>query len=235
MTESRKPTEEETSELRQLVERLGGEVSEVGRWIEIVSAFLLSAAVDLSAFSAWQATLWGGKQSISFAEASSSRAQSNRELAIALTEIAYDVGAFVDASIIFAEGDEEALEIFDERLFRDEFKPALEAWLALDPLNDLEAPRTPFEIEEYTNSNLDESMALQEAADEKFEEGKEASGNSDDYILAMVFFASVLFFSGISTKFRSQWIRSVSIVIAVAALSAGVAWLVSLPRLDVGV
>jgi hypothetical protein len=104
MTESRKPTEEETSELRQLVERLGGEVSEVGRWIEIVSAFLLSAAVDLSAFSAWQATLWGGKQSISFAEASSSRAQSNRELAIALTEIAYDVGAFVDASIIFAEG-----------------------------------------------------------------------------------------------------------------------------------
>jgi hypothetical protein len=130
---------------------------------------------------------------------------------------------------------EEALEIFNERLFRDEFKPALDAWLALDPLNDLEAPRTPFYIEEYTNSNLDESIALQEVADEKFEEGKEASGNSDDYILARVFFASVLFFSGISTKFRGQWIRSVSIVVAVAALSAGMAWLVSLPRLDVGV
>ncbi len=234
MTESGQPTEEETTELRRFGERPGGEVSEGGRWIELLSAILLSVAVVLSAFSAWQATLWGGEQSAFYAKASSGEVQASRDLAMALTEIAYDVGAFVDAAVVFTEGNEEELEVFNEWLFRDEFKPALEAWLALDPLNDLEAPRTPFEIEEYTNSNLDKSMVLQEAADEKYEEGEEANKNSGDYMLGMVFFASVLFFSGISTKFRSQWIRSAIIVIAVASLSSGVAWLASLPRLDVG-
>lgn len=34
--------------------------------------------------------------------------------------------------------------------FREEFKPAFEAWVALDPLNNPETPSSPFAMTEYT-------------------------------------------------------------------------------------
>ena len=122
------------------------QVTETARWIELVSAVLLSVAVVFSAFSAWEATLWGGNQSISFAEASSLRVQSNRELVIGVAEVSYDAGTFANAAAAYVEGREEAVSLYEELLVRDEFEPALEAWLALDPSNNPEAPRTPLGV-----------------------------------------------------------------------------------------
>jgi hypothetical protein len=234
MTEKQPPSPEgapDEAMLEELLSRLQG--GEFARWIDLISAVLLAVAVVASAFSAWQATLWGGVQATSYAEASSKRLQSNAALATALTEISYDATSFALGAVEYFRGDEDAVEFFFERLFREEFEPALEAWLATEPLQNPEAPRTPFDLPEYTNADLEESQRLQEEAEAKFEEGKEANQNSDDYILATVLFASVLFFAGVTTKFKSPRVRVLSLAVAVAAFAAGMTWVVSLPRLDV--
>ncbi|TET49710.1 MAG: hypothetical protein E3J64_09275 [Anaerolineales bacterium] len=233
MTEKPPPAEGGPDEamLEELLSRLQG--GEFARWIDLASAVLLAVAVVASAFSAWQATLWGGVQATSYAEASSKRLQSNAAVTTALTQISYDATSFALGAVEYFEGNQEAVEFFEERLFREEFRPALEAWLATEPLQDPEAPKTPFELPEYKNANLEESQRLTEEAEAKFEEGKEANKNGDDYILATVLFASVLFFAGVTTKFKSPRVRALSLFIATAALAVGMTWLVSLPRLDV--
>jgi hypothetical protein len=217
--------------VEELLSRLEG--GEFARWIDLASAVLLAVAVVASAFSAWQATLWSGVQATSYAEASSKRLQSNAALTTALTEISYDATSFALGAAEYFGGDQEAVQFFTERLFREEFKPAVEAWLATEPLQNPEAAKTPFQLPEYKNANLEDSQRLQEEAEAKFEEGKEANKNGDDYILATVLFASVLFFAGITTKFKSPRVRVFSLVVAVAAFAGGMVWMGSLPRLDV--
>jgi hypothetical protein len=217
--------------LEELLSRLSG--GEFARWIDLVSAVLLAVAVVVSAFSAWQATLWGGVQATSYAEASSKRLQSNAAQSAALTEISYDATSFALGAVEFFRGNQEAIEFFGERLFRDEFQPALEAWYATEPLVNPEAPKTPFDLPEYRNANLEESQRLQEEAEAKFDEGKEANQNSDEYILATVLFASVLFFAGITTKFKSPRVRALSLVVATSVLVVSLVWLFGLPRQEV--
>ena len=48
--------------------------------------------------------------------------------------------------------------------------------------------------------------------DRRFEEGKEATENADKYVFATVFFAIVLFFSGVSLRF--EWWRLRIVMVA---------------------
>ncbi len=207
---------------------------ELTHWLEILAAALMALAVVGSAFSAWQATRWGGEQSTLFAEASSLRAQSNRATTAAGQQISYDAIIFAQFAIAFTQdalsgGLPPEATTLSELLVRDEFRPALEAWTELDPLNNPDAPRTPFDLEEYRNANLDEGERLSQLAEANLDEGKQANQNSDDFILAVVFFASVLFFGGIAPKFRAIYVRAVVLVLASAGLGFAAWQIATLP------
>ena len=202
-----------------------------GSLIELLSAILLSVAVVGSALSAWQASLWSGEQATLFAEASTARLESNRETAIALTRISYDAATFVDASAALTSNNQAVLDLFNERLFRDEFKILIDEWVALDPFSDPDAPKTPFELEGVIDVYMAESIGWDEIASEKFNAGKDANQNNDNWILATVLFASVLFFAGISTKFKSPRVRALSIGLATVALVGSTILVATLPRL----
>ena len=202
-----------------------------GSFVDFLSAVLLSAAVVASAFSAWQASLWSGEQATLFAEASTARLQSNRETGIALTRLNYDAGTFVDAAIAVTVDNQEALDLFRERLFRDQFNVFVDEWLELDPLNNPDAPKTPFELDGVTDSYFAETIRWDEIANDTFNEGKEANRNNDNWVLATVLFAGVLFFAGISTKFKSARIRALSVAFATIVLVAAGVWILSMPRL----
>ncbi|MGI9667333.1 MAG: hypothetical protein ACR2N2_09550, partial [Acidimicrobiia bacterium] len=55
--------------------------------------------------------------------------------------------------------------------------------------------------------------------------------NSDNYVMTMVLFASVLFFAGVSSKLNSPRNRRIAIGIGVAVLIVGVVILATLPTL----
>ena len=49
-------------------------------WTEIFSALLLALATVASAYSVWQSTQWGGRQTLLLAEASTDRLESSKAL-----------------------------------------------------------------------------------------------------------------------------------------------------------
>jgi hypothetical protein len=225
---ARPPVDGGSDLLEDLLTRL--QISETIRWTELVAAILLSIAVVGSAFSAWQATKWSGEQAISFAEASANRIQASSVLNLAATEISYDAMTFVDAVVLYTDGGEDAISVFEERLFREDFKPFVDEWLALDPLNNPDAPRTPFDLADYENPSVALAELFQQEAEANTQEAKDHNKASDDYILSTVFFAAVLFFAGISTKFRSPTIRWAALFMGVIGLAAAAGFFLTLPR-----
>jgi len=181
---------------------------------EIISAFLLSFATVASAWCAYQSSRWSGVQTITFFEANNARSESIRKSNEAFQLAAIDVGMFTEFVAAYTEDNQQMMDIITQR-FRPEMKPAVEAWLATDPLNNPDAPPSPFVMEEYKSAAQDESDRLLTVSERRFQDAKQANQTSDNYIMLTVIFASVLFFCGISTNFESFPIRAILIVIAV--------------------
>jgi hypothetical protein len=189
-------------------ERKSGFLSRLhGEWVEVFATVLLALATIASAWSAYQAARWSSHEALRFNEATALRVQGEEAEDLADAEFDIDVEMFVDYLATLRTGDLQGAEYFESTLFRDEMKTAVKAWRATDPLNNPDAPDVPFEMEEYRNANRDESQELEREAQAKVGEAKEAIRNSDFYILLTVLFASVLFFAGISTKFKAPGVR----------------------------
>ena len=103
-----------------------------------------------------------------------------------------------------------------ERRFSPEFKVAFDAWIALDPFSNPDAPPGPSFMPEYENHLLDEGARLNEVSSRTFDEGTEARHQADEYIRTTVVLASVLFLLALSQRFLIRRVR-----IAVVVLAAG--------------
>ena len=181
---------------------------------EIISAFLLSFATVASAWCAYQSSRWNGVQTISFFEANNARSESIRKSNEAFQLAVIDVEAFTEFAVAYNEDNQQMMDFIMQR-FRFEMKPAVEAWLATDPLNNPDAPPSPFAMKEYVSAAQIESDRLLMVSEQKFQEARQANQTSDNYVLLTVIFASVLFFCGISTNFESFPIRGTLIVFAI--------------------
>ena len=84
---------------------------------------------------------------------------------------------------------------------------------------------------QYRVPELDKADGLEREAAQHFEEGKKATEHTDAYVLTSVFFASVLFFAGISMRFVWQRMRIVVLVLAALSLAYGVVQIATLPIL----
>jgi len=183
-------------------------------WIEVGSAVLMSLAIIASAWCAYQAARWSGVQSIEFSEAAANRNKSMIFASLAGTQIEIDATVFMDYASLYLQENiaQEQLDKFEERFFTDRLEVAMEAWLATGPLENPDAPRNPFEMDAYQNSNLAIAEATFNLAEMDSNAAKEANQQSDNYVMLTVLFAAVLFFAGVSTKLKIRWIK-ISILI----------------------
>jgi hypothetical protein len=172
--------------------------------LELWSAVLLAAATVVTAYSAYESTRWSGVQATSFTQAGAARTQSAKATTEGYSLASIDAGLFTQYAVAFTEGNRVLQRALETRFFRDEFLPAFKAWVKQRPLQNPNADKNPFQTKQYTSAALDEAKRLDAEADAKFAEGTEANQNSDDYVLATIFFASVLFFAGIASKFHSD-------------------------------
>lgn len=216
--------------------------------IELIATIVLAIATILTAWSAFESGKWSGTQSINFSEAGAARTESTRfdTRAGQLTQI--DVAMYLDwvlaiqddiqsgAIAPFASAaDYEPTPLTQSGFlylrFRDEFVPAVEAWLETDPLNDPNAPKTPFEMDAYVVEARLEAERLSAVADQKAQDARTANQNGDNYVLTMVLFASVLFFAGVSSKLylpRNRWI---ALGIGIVILITGIVTILTFPIL----
>jgi type II secretory pathway pseudopilin PulG len=140
-----------------------------------------------------------------------------------------DVSVFEQVIDAYAAGDRELEDFYRERA-REEFRPALEAWIAL-ARDDLEsAPSTPFAMAEYVLAADLRSERLQREAESAFQVALDDNQRSDNYVLLAVLFASVLLFAGLAPKSRSYQIQVTMIALAVVVLMIGIALLLAFPK-----
>lgn len=189
-------------------------------WIELIATIIMSIATVATAWSGYQAARWGGVMSVYFNQAGANRTESVRASTTAGQQVMIDVGLFtrwLDA----AYREETELQEFYKDRFREEFTPAFESWIASEPLKNPEAPASPFDMEEYQPAMQDLAEEQEEKAAALFEKGMDANQQSDDYILNGVILASVLFFAGVSTRFKSLRSQIITIVLATGMLGYG--------------
>jgi hypothetical protein len=214
----------------ELTEEGVGSTSRAERVMELVAAILLSLATLGIAWSGYQGARWNGRQAREYAQANTARNLANRAETDGDEERTQDLLNFNRWLEVTTEGNQTLAELYVRR-FRPEFLPAFEAWLASDPLNNPAAETSPLREPEYKVADLEESDRLEREGAEHFEAGKDATENTDSYVLTTVFFAAVLFFAGISMRFVWQRMRVVVLVLASLSLVYAFVLVANLPIL----
>ena len=192
------------------------------RRFEILATVLLAVAALATAWSSYQASLWDGIQSSSYTQASAARTNAAQKLTEANQVRLADLSVFenfVDASLA---GNAELADFYRVR-FRDEFEPAYEAWIALEPETNPDAPPSPLAMPEYQLAQEREARDLTDRAEARFAEGEAANTDSDIYTASTLLFASALFFIAISERFEYRRARVSLLAFAGVGLIAGMA------------
>lgn len=193
------------------------------RWeplAEFIATIILAMATLATAWSGYQSARWGGEQSSLYSRAGALRTESTRASTKAGQLMQIDIGLFTNWVNAFAEDQQELADFYVNR-FRPEFKVAFEAWLATDPRNNPDAPKSPFSMPEYSVSFAEEADRLEEEASTTFEQGSVANQNSDNYILNTVILASVLFLAGLQSRIKSVPARMFIVFLSLIILAFG--------------
>jgi hypothetical protein len=198
------------------------------RRVELIAAIMLSIATVVTAWSAYQATRWSGDQAESYTRASATRTESVRNSTLANRQILIDVDTFLNWLDAIQSGDRELADDIHARM-REEFLPAFDAWLATAPARTI-PEGTPFVLPEYRLAAEEEAKRLETEAATLFEEGNESNRVGDDFVLAAVLFASVLFFSGLAGTFDSFRAQVFLLILGGLMLLVGAVIVVTLPQ-----
>ena len=201
-------------------------------WIELAAAVILALATIVAAWSAYQATRWGGEQAKASRSALEARADASQLTTIYTAEVQVDVQLWTTWLQQAADENDLGMAFVEER-FREEFKPAFEAWLALVPEGE-PPPGTPFDREEYApGSRTDAEQRL--ADSEGFaDESAEANQTGDTFVLTAVIVASGLFVAGGGTRRKGRAVRLIMLVFAAVLFLGGLTFMLSLPQ-NVGI
>jgi len=203
--------------------------SDSGRNLQelLVTALLVIAALGTS-WSSYQATRWNGEQAAAAGRTNAIRIEAARAQGLSQAQTQVDVATFIAWAEADRRGDEETASFFVQR-FREEFRPAYDAWVATDPLTDEEAPPTPFAMDEYQVAARDEAEQLDAAAETSAAEVRLNIQRSSNYVLTVVLYAVVLFFAGMSTRLQNKRLRWVMTLTGCAVLIAAAAWIATFP------
>lgn len=200
--------------------------------LELVASVMLAITTVLTAWSAYQATRWSGLQSINFARAASYRVESTRAYNLGAQKYVIDTSTFNFFAEAYAAGDAQLADFYRTRMMRKDFIPFVDAWIASNPLEQelgSATIRSPVEDPAYLDLLFARSRELEALAEEHFGKATTANQHSDNYVLGTVIFASVLFFAGISSKFRTYNVRMLLLALAGLMLLIGAGRIVGLP------
>jgi hypothetical protein len=134
------------------------------RRIEIVATVLLSVAAVATAWSGYQATRWNGEQAKAAGSTNAIRVDAARAQGLSQAQTQVDIATFVQWVDAYALKRTMLADFYFKR-FRTEFRPAVNAWLATKPLQNPNAPLTPFVMPEYKLAATAEAQRLDAEAE----------------------------------------------------------------------
>lgn len=199
------------------------------RRLDTLSAFVLAIAAVATAWSAYQATRWGGVSIEDFNEANSLRTDSDRLTTQAGLQNVIDVTVAADWAMAASTRNETLAAELRSRM-SPELSAAMDAWLKGWRFGEPLPPGDAFSAGEYRTSQADQADALQRQADAKFADGRRANQHSDNYVLNGVLFALTLFFAGVATRFETRRHRRALVISATCVVVLGVVLLLIQPK-----
>lgn len=237
----------------ELAEMAGGEGGNGGNGgdghrgrIEVVATVLLAVAAVLTAWTTFESTKWGGVQADSYSRGGALRTESTRFATFAGQQAQVDILLFM-GWLTAVQGDIRAGEIDSPSSGSDyvptpetlsgflfarlgpNLTPAIAAWLSTNPFTEPGAPESPFVMDEYALDAGAMADQLRLDAEAAVEEARAANQTSDDYVLTVVMFALVLFFSAMAGNMKTRNAQIGVLVLAVAVLLLGFTTMLSLP------
>jgi hypothetical protein len=138
-----------------------------------------------------------------------------------------DIEAPVDATQY--EPTQRTLSGFTYERFRDEFRPAVDAWLSTNPFVDESAPPTPFAMDEYQLSADAEAQRLALVAQDRASYAVRANRTLTNYVMTALLFASALFFAALANKLVREQFKIISLSIAALVFLGTVVYVLTLP------
>lgn len=200
------------------------------RAIEIIEVAVLSIVAVTTAWSGYQGTKWGGRQSMLYAQASSTRLQAQVLSTHAGQVLVTDATIFT-AWLQAHHAHDAELETEYERRFSSEYHAAFIDWLTTHPFSDPDAPPGPAAMPGFTTAEYQQAATLDEHATALLTEGGEARDTANEYVRATVLFASVLLLVAIAQRFSTRGVRIAANGLALVLLGYAIFSVVRLPRL----
>jgi hypothetical protein len=197
-------------------------------WQEVLVTVLLVIAALGTSWSSYQATRWNGEQAKAASRTNAIRIDAARAQGLAQAQTQVDVATFIAWADADRRGDRKLADFYVQR-FRAEFKPAFEAWMATNPLQNAAAPPTPFAMDEYQVASRKQADQLDAAAEASAAQAQRNIQRASNYVLTVVLYAVVLFFAGVSTRITNRRLRWVLAGAGWIVLAATVAWITTFP------
>lgn len=201
--------------------------------LELVTAGVLALASALSAWAAFQASLWGGIQATAYARASTVQTEATEldlEAGRERTEWLTLLNAWLDAA---AGGDARRM-MFYERHLPDRVRPRFEAWRATLPADlaryQPSAGDPPLALPEIAPPGAAEAARVRARAEALLREGEAANSTGDRFGLVGVVLALTLFLAGISQPMRRFGVRAAMVGVAAALMIGAAVFMVMLPQ-----
>jgi hypothetical protein len=196
--------------------------------MELLATVLLALATVATAWASYQSRQWTGEATLAAGRANAARVESARATGTANQLTGIDVATFIQWVDARELGRDKLADFYRAR-FRDEFQPAFAAWLATKPFENADAPKTPFAMPTYRLKATTEADRLEATAAARSNLAAAANQRANNYMLAVVLFASSLFFAGISSKLDSIGVRTAILAFGWILFLGTLVWLATLP------
>jgi hypothetical protein len=170
------------------------------RLAELIAVVILSIAALLSSYSTFQSDLWDGEQASYYTRSEQMRTAASKSQTVAIQYESVDVALFAQWTNAFAHG-EDVLDRFYRDRFRPAFRESFDRWIAMKPMTNPDAPRTPFAMPGYDREAKLEAQNGEANADKLYRAGEHANNVSDAFGQANVLLAVALFLAGITQAF----------------------------------
>jgi hypothetical protein len=196
--------------------------------LEVLATMLLAVAAVATAWSGYQATRWNGEQAKASSTTNAIRIEAARAQGLSQAQTQIDVATFTQWVDAYAREETQLADFYFKR-FRQEFRPAVDAWLATRPLKNPNAPLTPFAMPQYKLAATAEANRLDAEAELSAATVRRDIQRASNYILGVVLFSVSLFFAGMSTKLGNARLRTLTLAVGCVVFLGTLIWIATSP------
>jgi hypothetical protein len=196
--------------------------------VQLLSTILLACAAVATAWCSYQAARWTVEYRQASGHTNALRFQATRAQGLSEAQTEVDLAVFIQWVDAYKLGRDELADFYFRR-FREEFRPAVRAWLRTKPLTNANAPLSPFAMPEYQLASAQEAKRLDAEAHASSASGEAANQHATNYVLAVVLFAVSLFFAGMSTKVGTLRQQEALLAVGWVMFLANAIWVATSP------